>query len=148
MLPSWENRPVTVANLLNPAFCGEIIRIMLKAYKTETNKSLPFELVFLVLPLVLHKQSRESLPSTTSKNFYEWLEENTMTKIYLVDKIKNIVSYTREAILFLIYHEAININNNGELDFVPYRKSSLNYFKSFFQILILCPLVVFFSISV
>ncbi|MCT7482403.1 three component ABC system middle component [Aliarcobacter cryaerophilus] len=130
MLPSWENRPVTVANLLNPAFCGEIIRIMLKAYKTETNKSLPFELVFLVLPLVLHKQSRESLPSTTSKNFYEWLEENTMTKIYLVDKIKNIVSYTREAILFLIYHEAININSNGELDFVPYRKSSLNYFNN------------------
>ncbi len=53
-----------------------------------------------------------------------------MTKIYLVEKIKNLVSYTREAILFLIYHEAININNNGELDFVPYRKSSLNYFNN------------------
>ena len=37
MLPSWENRPVTVANLLNPAFCGEIIRIMLKAYKIFMN---------------------------------------------------------------------------------------------------------------
>ena len=65
-----------------------------------------------------------------SQFFYEWLEENTMTKIYLVEKIKNLVSYTREAILFLIYHEAININNNGELDFVPYRKSSLNYFNN------------------
>lgn len=127
MIPAWENRPITVANLLNPAFCGEIIRVMVKAYKSETNQALPFELTFLVLPLVLHKQSRDSLPSMTSKNFYEWLEENTMTKIYLVNKIKNLVPYTREAILFLIYHESININRDGELDFVPYRKSSLNY---------------------
>lgn len=127
MIPNWENRPITVANLLNPAFCGEIIRIMIKAYKSETEKAFPFELTFLVLPLVLHKQSRDSLPSTTSKNFYEWLEENTMTKIHLVNKIKSLVSYTREAILFLIYHEAININNDGELDFIAYRKSSLSY---------------------
>lgn len=127
MIPNWENRPVTVANLLNPAFCGEIIRILIKAYKSETDKALPFELTFLVLPLVLHKQSRDSLPSTTSKNFYEWLEENTMTKIHLVNKIKSLVPYTRESILFLIYHEAININNEGELDFIKYRKSSLSY---------------------
>jgi len=127
MIPTWDNRPVTVANLLNPAFCGEIIRIVLKAYKSETLKALPFELTFLVLPLILHKQSRESLPSTTGKNFYEWLEENTMTKIYLVNKIKNLVPYTREAILFLIYHEAITVNHDGALEFITYRKSSLNY---------------------
>lgn len=130
MIPNWENRPITVANLLNPAFCGEIIRIMIKAYKSETEKALPFELTFLVLPLVLHKQSRDSLPSTTSKNFYEWLEENTMTKIHLVNKIKSLVPYTRESILFLIYHEAININNDGELDFIAYRKSSLSYINN------------------
>jgi len=130
MIPNWENRPVTVAHLLNPAFCGEIIRIMVKAYKTETKKALPFELTFLVLPIILHKQSRESLPSKTSKNFYEWLEENTMTKIHFVNKIKSLVPYTREAILFLIYHEAINITDNGELDFIAYRKFSLNYLNN------------------
>lgn len=130
MIPSWENRPATVANLLNPAFCGEIIRVMLKAYYSETNKALPFELTFLVLPLVLHKQSRESLPSSSSKNFYEWLEENTMTKIYLVEKVQHLVPYTREAILFLIYHTAVNFNAHGGLEPIPYRKSSLQYLNS------------------
>ncbi len=127
MIPKWTDRPVTVANLLNPAFCGEILRVMIQAYEKETKKTMPFEIAFLVLPLVLHKKSRDTLPKTISKNFYEWLEENTMTKISLVSKIKDLLPYTREAILFLIYHNAIKISDNGELEFVKYRKSSLNY---------------------
>jgi len=127
MIPKWEDRPVTVANLLNPAFCGEILRLVIKEYEKESGDKTPFELLFLVLPLVLHKQSRESLPATTSKNFYEWLEENTMTKININNKVKSLVPYTREAILFLIYHKAIKINENGKLEFVKYRKTSLPY---------------------
>ena len=127
MIPKWEDRPVTVANLLNPAFCGEILRLVIKEYEKESGDKIPFELLFLVLPLVLHKQSRESLPSTTSKNFYEWLEENTMTKININTKVKSLVPYTREAILFLIYHKAITINENGKFEFVKYRKCRLPY---------------------
>jgi len=131
MIPKWKDRPIIVSNLLNPAFCGEILRLAMKAYEKETGKKTPFELLFLVLPLVLHKKSRDSLPTTTSKNFYEWLEENTMTKINISNKIKSLVPYTREAILFLLYHEAIKINENGKLEFVKYRKPSLDYINDY-----------------
>lgn len=129
MIPNWKERPTIVANLLNPAFCGEIIRIAIKSYTDEHNQPMPFPLLFLILPLVLQKQTREKLPATTSKKIYEWLEENTVIKIHLSKKVKNLVPYTREAILFLIYHEAIKINDNGKLEYIKYRKKSINYIQ-------------------
>jgi len=127
MIPKWKDRPVTVANLLNPAFCGEILRTTMKSYSTETDKAFPYALSFLILPFLLNNQIREVLPTKTSKKFYEWLEENTIIRINLANNIKNLVPYTRDSILFLIYHESLKINNNGELEINKYRKKQLNY---------------------
>ena len=127
MIPKWEDRPVVVANLLNPAFCGEILRIGIKAYQKETGKGLPFALAFLFLPLLLHKETREKFPKKVSKNFYEWIEENAIVKIFIGQRIKELVPYTREGIQFLIYYEAINIDNYARLETISYQKKQLNY---------------------
>ncbi|MDQ7084394.1 MAG: DUF6521 family protein [Sulfurovum sp.] len=108
MIPQWENRPVVIANLLNPAFCGEVLRIAIKAYQKETNHGLPFAVTFLFLPLLLDKNTRDRFPKTTTSKFYQWLEENAVVKIFIGTRIKNLVPYTREAIQFLIYYDAIN----------------------------------------
>jgi len=52
MLPNWENRPEITANLVNPAFCSEIMRECVNAYKIETKENFPFALSVLVLPLI------------------------------------------------------------------------------------------------
>ena len=130
MIPKWEDRPVVVANLLNPAFCGEVLRIGIKAYTKETNQGLPFSLTFLFLPILLHKETRERFPKSVSTKFYEWLEENAMVKIFIGTRIKNLVPYTRESIQFLIYYEAISINNKAELELISYRKKAIQYKNS------------------
>ncbi len=79
-------------------------------------------MLFIILPIVLHKDIRNSLPKTIRKNFYDWLEENDKIKLYLPEKIKNLVPYTREARAFLIYHEAINIDKKGNITVIKYRK--------------------------
>lgn len=83
-------------------------------------------MLFIILPIVLHKDIRNSLPKTIRKNFYDWLEENDKIKLYLPEKIKNLVPYTREARAFLIYHEAINIDKKGNITVIKYRKKILN----------------------
>lgn len=43
MMEKWEDRSQIAANLLNPAFCGEIIRRTIAAYNNnEENAKFPF----------------------------------------------------------------------------------------------------------
>lgn len=127
MIPSWNKRPTIVANILNPAFCGEVLRVTVKSYEHEKKAPIPFPLLFIILPILLHKDIRNSLPKTTTSKFYDWLEENEKTKLFLPSKIKNVVPYTREAISFLIYHEAINFDSQGNISVKRYRKKNLTY---------------------
>jgi hypothetical protein len=127
MMPKWENRPIVVANLLNPAFCGEILKTAIKAYETENKESFPYALAFIILPLILNKQSKEAMPRSTSKKFHEWLEDNTAIKINLAQQIKNLVPYTRESVLFLIYYGVLKIDEVGNLSFIGNRKKTIKY---------------------
>ena len=49
----WEDRSKIVANLLNPAFCGEILRRAIVSYnENEENMLFPFSLLYLILPII------------------------------------------------------------------------------------------------
>lgn len=123
-LPIWEERPITVAHLLNPAFCGEIIRRFATEYikAKGQNNSLPYQLVFLVLPMVLHKSIRESLPRTVGKNFFTWVEENQSLKMTFPDLVRRTVPYTKESIMFLSMYEIIKFNELGEIEVIEKSK--------------------------
>ena len=58
-------RSQEVAFLLNPAFCGRVLYSTIKVYKEKKNKAFPFPLIYLVLPLVLHKETRIHINSKT-----------------------------------------------------------------------------------
>ena len=61
----WDMRTHEVAYLLNPAFCGRILYSTIKTYNEILNRAFPFPLIYLVLPLVLHKQTRINISSRT-----------------------------------------------------------------------------------
>lgn len=127
MKTNWNDRPVILANILNPAFCGEVLRIASESYYNETGKHLPFALYFIILPLILHKPTRDALPKTTSTKFYEWLKNNPILRINIQNRIKNMVPFTREAIQFLIYYEVISITTDGNFIFNKSKKKSVQY---------------------
>jgi hypothetical protein len=124
-LPNWIDRPSIVANLFNPAFCGEVIRLSITSFEKESNKDFPFPLAFLILPFLLHEKTRKSFPKTTSYKFYEWLEEQVEVRIGMQSRIKNMVSFTRETISFLIYYEVLKISDSGELISLPTKKKRI-----------------------
>jgi len=57
----WDQRPIEIQNLFNPAFCGLVLFRAMASYKEEDARGIPFSLTPLVLPLCLHKQSRDIL---------------------------------------------------------------------------------------
>ena len=128
MIPKYKDRTQIVANMLNPAYCAEILRSAIKAYNKESKNHIPFELLFLILPLILNNRFYDKLPKTTKKKFYEWFEENDIVKIYLSHQIKNLVPYTKEALLFLIYHEVVSISDDGNIVYnTKFRAKKVKY---------------------
>lgn len=112
----WEERNTIVANLFNPAFCGEIIRLVVQSYNKHTSIKFPFAFSFIVLPILLHKETRDRMPRSIRTYFFVWVQENDNLFFDFSKRTKNMVKYTKEAISFLLAYKRIEINEQGELD--------------------------------
>lgn len=124
-MKAWTERPAEIANLLNPAFCGEIIRRVVLKYQTEKGKPLPFLFTFLILPLLTNKSVRERIPTQGSPKFHAWLEENPDCKIGMPSRIDQLSQITREAILFLTKHGCLDLDEEGNLKVMMVSKPSI-----------------------
>jgi hypothetical protein len=122
MLPNWENRPEITAHLINPAFCGEIMRVCASAYKEESKNNFPFALCVLVLPLILNSRIRDRLPKNKSNTIHGWINENEDLKIGLANSIASFIPFTRETVIFAIVHNSLSIDENGNIETKPRRK--------------------------
>ena len=57
----WVQRPFEVRNLFNPAFCGVVLARAIEGHEAECGLGLQYSLTHLVLPLSLHRSTREVL---------------------------------------------------------------------------------------
>ncbi|GHU95557.1 hypothetical protein FACS1894208_08570 [Clostridia bacterium] len=125
-MKKWTERPAEVANLMNPAFCGRLIYGTIKTYNDEVKRGFPFPLVYLVLPLLLHKASRQTINSRTQ--LLLWKQKNERLLIRFAERARQLVQITNEAIEFLMQTEYVSVNESGELVPSP-TKRSLNKTK-------------------
>jgi Family of unknown function (DUF6521) len=120
---SWEKRSVITANLLNPAFCGEVVRRTVISFnENEKGLAMPFTLLFLILPIVLHKRTREKMPLRSTTYFHSWVEENEPVFIGFADRARQMMPFTREAISFLMLHGALTVDEEGNAYAARYKK--------------------------
>lgn len=113
-MKNWENRATEIAYLLNPAFCGRIIYYAIKTYQQETKRPMPFPLVYLILPMVLHKKTRERIKSITQMQI--WIQRNPEMLIGFADRAQSMVPITNEAVEFLMQSGIVTLTNNAELE--------------------------------
>jgi hypothetical protein len=109
---SWEQRPSEIANLLNPAFCSLVLREAVKGYQSKKSFGMPYPLAFLVFPLVLHKPTRESFPKKTSAKMRLWLQNQPEIRIGFAERSRQLVTFTKEAILFGTNNNILGINDD------------------------------------
>lgn len=113
-MKSWNMRTREVAFLLNPAFCGRVLYSTIKTYNEKTNRAFPFPLIYLVLPLVLHKETRVNINSRTQ--FQLWVQRHPQLLIDFPRRAKELVPITNESLEFLLQAEKISITRDGELE--------------------------------
>lgn len=111
----WDERNTIVANLFNPAFCGEIIRTVAYSYNKHADIEFPFAFSFIVLPILLHKDTREKMPRSVRTYLFAWVEENDELFFDFPKRTKSLVKHTKEALSFLLTYAKIEFTEIGSI---------------------------------
>lgn len=133
----WTERNSIVANLFNPAFCGEIIRVVAKEYNKNGTTPFPYAFTFLVLPILLHRETREKMPRTVRTYFFVWVEQNDHLFYDFAKRTRGMVKYTKEALTFLMHYQRISINEAGGIltDLVNSQKFAQENYEEYDEII-------------
>lgn len=99
-MTTWTQRSHEERALLNPAFCATLLWHAAQGHVDKSQTGLSFEEAFLVLPIVLHRHTRQSLPRTTRTSLPVWLQENPLARSRIVTRAKLLMPFTKEAMIF------------------------------------------------
>lgn len=118
----WNQRPFELRNLFNPAFCGLVLFRALHSYEQEDDRGMPFSLSLLVLPLCLHKDSREVFASSARSYLLRTIEKNQQVMVGFSDRVTQMRPYTFEGFGLLMERGCITIKTDGRIQTVPNSK--------------------------
>jgi len=116
-MKQWNERSTEIAYLLNPAFCGRLLYKTISKYNQEAKRPFPFPLVYLVLPLLLHRRTREAISSRSK--LLLWIQNNESLLISYADRAKQLVPITNEAIEWLLQCNCVRFTASAELEISP-----------------------------
>jgi hypothetical protein len=117
----WDERPFEVRNLFNPAFCGLILFKAMLGYEEENTAGIPFSLLLLVLPLCLHKESREVIAGNSRSYLLKTTEKNPQLLVGFAERACDLMPYALEALGLLMERGCLDISPDGRLKTVPNR---------------------------
>lgn len=121
----WAERPAEEARIFNPAFCGELIGRTVCEYHRTQQAALSMVTAFLVLPLTLHKPTREALPGRANTAFAGWVAEHAALLVELPERARRLRPVSREALLFALRHQLLALEGGGLLPGAkPVRRSA------------------------
>lgn len=118
----WSEGSLEERVLLNPAFCAHLLWHFAAAGSEDGRRQLTFAESFLVLPMVLHRSTRESLPRTTRTSLSVWLDENSSWQTSVAARVKTLMPFTKDALLFGGMRQFIRLENDTVSADLSWRK--------------------------
>ncbi len=112
----WDRRPIEVRNLFNPAFCGLVLLRAMVTFEDEDDRGIPFSLLPLILPICLHKQSREILAPSTRSYFLKLVANHPQLLIDFGARAQDMLPFTFEALGLLHQLGTIQVRPDGRLN--------------------------------
>ena len=112
-MTSWHERSIEERSLLNPGFCATLLWHAAHGYASERNMPMGIDLSFLVLPFVLHLETRESLPRAISTSLPTWLSEHPLVRTRLGERASMLCPFTREALVFGGSYGLLSLSQDG-----------------------------------
>jgi len=109
-MTAWADRSHEEQALLNPGFCANLLWHAASGYAGDGDGALSFEESFLVLPFVLHRETRETLPRSSRTSLTVWLDENPLARGRVTSRARLLVPFTKEALTFGGVHGFIQLD--------------------------------------
>jgi hypothetical protein len=110
---AWTERPAEEARIFNPAFCGELIGRAVGEHHRTRHAALSMATAFLILPLTLHKPTRDALPGRANTAFAGWIADNSGLLAELPDRVRHLRPVSREALIFAVRHQLLALEDGG-----------------------------------
>lgn len=111
----WDQRPFEMRNLFNPAFCGLVLFRAIQGHEEDDARGMPFSLSLLVLPLCLHKDSRDVIASNSRSYLLKTAEKNPQLHVGFADRAAAMLPYAFEGFGLLMDRSCISIAPDGRL---------------------------------
>ena len=109
-MTGWADRSHEERALLNSGFCANLLWHAASGYASDGDSALSFEVSFLVLPFVLHRETRETLPRSSRTSLAVWLDENALARGKVASRARLLVPFTKEAVMFGGVHGLIRLD--------------------------------------
>jgi Family of unknown function (DUF6521) len=110
---AWTKRSSEERGLLSPSFCALLLWHAARGHSGDAGVALPFETTFLVLPMVLHRETRESMPTAVTTSLAVWLEEHSLARSRIADRSRTLVPFTKEGLSFGGLHGFLLVDNGS-----------------------------------
>lgn len=111
----WSQRPREVRNLFNPAFCGLVLARGVEGFTETANRPMPYSLTLLILPLCLHKRTREQLKEANRSYLSNILQDHPEIRVDLAQRARGLLPYTMEAFGYLMACGVITVDDAGAI---------------------------------
>jgi hypothetical protein len=115
----WDQRPFEIRNLFNPAFCGLVLFRAMQGYEEEDTRGMPFSLSLLILPLCLHKDTREVIAASSRSYLLKITEKNPQVQVGFSDRATAMLPYAFEGFGLLMERSCISVEDDGRLRTLP-----------------------------
>jgi hypothetical protein len=100
----WDLRPREEANLLNPVFLALLMSRAAAGHQETIARGLPWALVFIALPAVLHQETRAALPRDVRGDMAGWVRAHPLLVEGLALRARALRPMVSEALLFGMAH--------------------------------------------
>lgn len=108
--------------MLNPAVFALVVAAATEGHAREEEAGLPWELSFVLAPLVFHRGSREALPQRVSTHLPVWVSRHPAIRAGFPSRATSLVGPVREGLRFgLRYGQLVLADGRLEASAVPRR---------------------------
>lgn len=114
-IPEWGARSSLPAAIQNPALIAATIAYAAARHRTASRTAMPWELAFLVPPLVLTRETREALPKTSHTHLPTWVNDNQLVLAGWPPRARKFVPHVREGLRVGLRSGLLKINDGSRL---------------------------------
>lgn len=117
-MTDWYKRPIEVRNLFNPAFCALVLCRAFNGFQETNVVGMQFSLALLILPLCLHKDTREIINANNRSYLLKVIERNPQLLVDFDVRVTDMLPFTLEGLGVALQYGCIKVGPTGTLQLV------------------------------